>query len=250
MRTLPPAVLLRRLDRALDLRGRRVDVPRPAADAAGHGRLEPRPARRAERALLARLSVCAGGATLDTAEAVGADDDEDLDVPEVLSSLVGHSLVIPTDTCEGEPRFRMLEVVRTFAAERLRERGEETVTRERWANHLCTVSAAAGTGLSGPDRHLWEARLEDETTDLVEAVRWAVATDRAELAVALAAPLARWWWARGLLRRWPEIADATARLPSAATLAPGSAALLQWARGTMRIALGRSDEAAPCWPRS
>jgi hypothetical protein len=42
-----------------------------------------------------------------------------------------------------------------------------------------------------------------------------------------------------------EIADATAALPSAAELAPGSADLLQWARGTMRIALGRTDEAGP-----
>ena len=171
--------------------------------------------------------------------------DGDLDVPEVLSSLVGHSLVTPTDTGEGEPRFRMLDVVRTFAAERLRERGEETATRERWAEHLATVSAAAGIGLSGPDRRLWQARLDAEAMDLQEAVRWAVATDRAALAVALAAPLARWWWARGLLVAMADIADATAALPSAAALPPDAAGLLLWARGTMRIALGRTAEAAP-----
>jgi len=45
--------------------------------------------------------------------------------------------------------------------------------------------------------------------------------DRAELAVSLAAPLARWWWARGLLTQMAEIADATAHLPSAADLSPG-----------------------------
>jgi len=139
----------------------------------------------------------------------------------------------------------MLEVVRAFAAERLRERGEETVTRERWARHLATVSADAGAGLVGPERTLWLARLDAETVDLQEAVRWAVATDRAELAVALTAPLARWWWARGLLVPMAAVAEETARLPSAAGLPPESAALLRWARGSMRIALGQEAAAAP-----
>ncbi|WP_167760609.1 DUF4062 domain-containing protein [Blastococcus sp. CT_GayMR16] len=244
VRTLPPRVLLRRLDGALDLGGPGIDVPDRqrtlrATVAWSHDLLD-----EPERTLLARLSVCAGGATLDTAEAVGAVDG-DLDVPEVLSALVGHSLVTPTDSGEGEPRFRMLDVVRTFAGERLRERGEETATRERWARHLATVSAAAGIGLSGPDRRLWQARLDAEAMDLQEAVRWAVATDRAELAVAISAPLARWWWARGLLTQMAAIADATAELPSAADLPEDAAGLLLWARGTMRIALGRAAEAAP-----
>ncbi|WP_324274631.1 hypothetical protein [Blastococcus brunescens] len=244
VRTMPPARLLRRLDRTLDLRAAEVDVPDRqrtlrATVAWSHDLLDDD-----ARALLARLSVCSAGATIDTAEAVGAVDG-DLDVPEVLSTLVGHSLVAPTDTGEEEPRFRMLEVVRAFAAERLRERGEETATRERWARHLATVSAAAGEGLSGPDRRLWLARLDAETADLQDAVRWAVATDRAGLAVALTAPLARWWWARGLLVPMAEVAEQTARLPSAADLSPDSAALLRWACGTMRIALGRVREAAP-----
>ncbi len=244
VRTMPPAALLRRLDRALDMRAAEVDVPDRqrtlrATVAWSHDLLGDD-----AKALLARLSVCAAGATIDTAEAVGTVDG-DLDVPEVLSDLVGHSLVMPSDTGEGEPRFGMLAVVRAFAAERLRERGEESATRERWARHLATVSAAAGAGLVGPDRTQWLARLDAETTDLQEAVRWAVATDRAELAVALTAPLARWWWARGLLVPMAAVAEETARLPSAATLPPESAALLQWARGSMRIALGQEESAEP-----
>jgi predicted ATPase len=245
VRTLPPTVLLRRLDRALDMSGPEVDLPDRqrtlrATIAWSHDLLD-----EPQRALLARLSVCSGGATLDSAEAVGAAGNDALDVPEVLSALVGHSLVIPTDTGEGEPRFRMLEVVRAFAAEQLRERGEEDATRERWFRHLATVSAAAGAGLSGPDRRLWLARLDAEAADLQDAVRWAVDTDRADLAVALAAPLARWWWARGLLVAMAETADATAALPSAAALPPHAAGLLRWARGTMRIELGREAEARP-----
>jgi tetratricopeptide (TPR) repeat protein len=236
-------VLLRRLDRALDLRGD-ADAPdrqRTLRDtiAWSHDLLsEP------ERTLLARLSVCAGGCTLDTAESIGAVDG-DLDVLEALSTLVGHSLVASTDAGEGEPRFRMLELVRAFAAEQLRGRGEEQVIRERLARHLTEVSAEAGLGLNGPEHRLWRARLDAEATDLQEALRWAVTHDRADLAVGLAAPLARWWWARGELVPMGEMAEATARLPSAASLDPGSAGLLRWARGATRVAQGRFEDAAP-----
>jgi predicted ATPase len=243
VRTLPPPVLLRRLDRALDLRGD-ADAPdrqRTLRDtiAWSHDLLaEP------ERTLLARLSVCSGGCTLDTAEAIGAVDG-DVDVLEALSTLVGHSLVASTDAGDGEPRFRMLELVRAFAAERLRGRGEEEQVRERLARHLAALSAEAGVGLNGPEARLWRARLDAEAVDLQETLRWAVATDRADLAVALAAPLARWWWARGELVAMGELAEATARLPSAARLDPGAAALLRWARGATRVAQGRPAEAAP-----
>ncbi|MFW3171744.1 ATP-binding protein [Geodermatophilus sp. CPCC 206100] len=244
VRTLPPALLLRRLGRALDLRGADVDAPgrqRTLRDtiAWSHDLLSD-----GERALLARLSVCAGGCTLDTAEAVGTVDD-DLDVLETLSTLVTHSLVTSSDPGNGEPRFRMLALVRAFAAERLRERGEEEAARQRLAEHLAELSAEARRGLSGPDHRLWLARLEAEAPDLEAALRWAVDTDRAELAVRLAAPLARWWWARGLLATMAELAERTAALPSAAQLPPDLAGQLLWARGATRVALGRVPEARP-----
>ncbi|WP_369139425.1 ATP-binding protein [Modestobacter versicolor] len=252
VRTLPPQALLRRLGDALagsrhpvlDLRGGEVDAPdrqRTLRATIGwsHDLLAP-----AERTLLARLAVCAAGFTLDTAEAVGAVDD-DLDVLDGLSALVGQSLVAPGGGDEGGPRFRMLELVRAFALERLREAGEEAATRERLARHLAATSAAAGAGLSGVDRLLWQGRLDAESADLVGSLRWAVETDAAELAVRLAAPLARWWWARGQLSTMAEIADRTADLPSARALPPDAAALLLWARGLTRIAQGRVAEGAP-----
>ncbi|MGY1823834.1 DUF4062 domain-containing protein [Geodermatophilus sp. SYSU D00079] len=244
VRTLPPAALLRRLDRALDLRGPDVDAPDRHRTlrqtiAWSHDLLaEP------ERTLLARLSVCAGGFTLDTAEAVGAVDD-DLDVLDALSSLVGHSLVTPADAGGAEPRFRMLALVRAFAAERLHERGEAEATRGRLAVHLAEFAREAGAALSGPEHRLWLARLEAEAADLQAALRWAVDGDHAELAVRLTAPLARWWWARGLLADMAELAERTAALPSAGRLPPEPAGRLLWARAATRIALGRVREARP-----
>jgi predicted ATPase len=254
VRTLPPTVLLRRLggelDPALDLRGPDVDAPdrqRSLRDAIAWSYdllAEP------ERALLARLSVCAGGCALDTAEAIGTIDG-DLDVLDTLSSLVGHSLVSTVDTGEGEPRFRMLQLVRAFAAERLRERdGEEEIVRERLADHFAAVSARAGARLSGPEHRLWKARLDAETVDVQAALTWAVDADRADLAVRIAGPLARWWWARGLLVQMGEIADRTAGLPSAAALPPAEAARLRWARGAARVVRGRRQEALPLFEQA
>jgi predicted ATPase len=248
VRTLPPALLLRRLSAALDpaLELRHPDVDAPdrqrslrATIAWSHDLLsEP------ERALLARLSVCTGGCTMDTAEALGMLDG-DLDVLETVAALVAHSLVMTTDTGEGEPRFRMLELVRVFAAERLRERGEEERTRLRLAEHLARVSPSAGAGLLGPGRQAWRARLDAETVDIQAALRWAVEQDRADLVVRIAAPLTRWWWACGLIVPLAEIADQTARLPSATALSPEDSARLQWARGMAGIARGRPEQAAP-----
>jgi predicted ATPase len=248
VRTLPPALLLRKLSAALDpaLELRHPDVDAPdrqhslrATIAWSHDLLAD-----AERALLARLSVCTAGCTMDTAEAVGAVHG-DLDVLETLSGLVAHSLMTATDTGEGEPRFRMLELVRVFAAQRLRERGEEAQTRQRLAEHLARISPSAGAGLLGPEHRLWRARLEAETGEIQAALSWAVEQDRADLVVRIAAPLTRWWWSYGVIVPMAEIADRTARLPSAAALLPEELARLQWARGMARLARGRGGEAAP-----
>jgi predicted ATPase len=247
VRTLPPALLLRRLSAALDpvLELREPDLDAPdrqrtlrATIAWSHDLLtEP------ERAVLARVSVCTGGCTMDTAEAIGTVDG-DVDVLETMSTLVAHSMMTATDAGEGEPRFRMLELVRVFAAERLRERGEEEQTRLRLAEHLARVSPAAGAGLLGPERSRWRARLEAEAVDVQAALSWAVEHDRADLVVRIAAPLARWWWSRDLIVPMAEIADQTAQLPSARLLRPEESARVQWARGIARIARGLAGDAA------
>ncbi|WP_216870531.1 ATP-binding protein [Modestobacter excelsi] len=247
VRTLPPALLVRRLtaalDQALELRDPDVDAPDRQRTlrttiAWSHDLLDD-----PDRTLLARLSPCTGGCTLDTAEHIGAVHG-DLDVLESLSALVAHSMLTATDTGEGEPRFRMSALVRAFAEEQLRERGEEDRTRLRLAEHLAAVAPAAGAGLLGPERARWQARLEAETGDLLAALGWAVEHDRADLVVRIAAPLARWWWARGLVVPLAEIAEETARLPSAAALDPDAGARLAWACGLTRVLRGRAAGAA------
>ena len=120
LRMLTPAVLVRRLgdrlDRSLDLAAGPVDLPRRqrtlrATVEWSHSLLD-----EAERALLARLSVFAGAWTLEGAEAVGAVEG-DLDVLDVLSSLVAQSLVSADEQAADEPRFRMLDTCLLYTSD-------------------------------------------------------------------------------------------------------------------------------------
>ena len=76
-------------------------------------------------------------------------------------------------------------------------------------------------------------------------VRWAIAGDDAETAIRLTAPLFTYWWSRGQLAAMRSLAEQAAALPSAAGLPPDAAALLLWARGMLRIAVGEVTGAEP-----
>ena len=112
----------------------------------------------------------AGGATLDSAEGVCAEPDE----PDILTTLAGlldKSLLVDTDDPRGgEPRLRMLETIRSYAWEKLVERGEADDLRRR---HLACFSALgryAHPYLCGPGQRDWSARLDPERTNIRAAI--------------------------------------------------------------------------------
>ena len=90
-----------------------------------------------EKALFRRLSVFAGGFSLEAAEAVGAaEGDDGGNVLHLLGELVGQSLVVVEslpDANADEPRYGMLEPVKQYASEKLEKSGESTTTRRRHA---------------------------------------------------------------------------------------------------------------------
>jgi predicted ATPase len=134
-----------------------------------------------ERKLFGRLSVFAGGWTLEAAEAVGAGEGiEGEDILDLLSRLVDKSLVVAEAGSEGALRYRMLEPVRQYGQERLGESGEEAErVRERHAEHYLALAEQAEPELMGADRASWLRRLGIEHANLRVALRWALGPEGA-----------------------------------------------------------------------
>ena len=126
-----------------------------------------------ERKLFARLSVFAGGWTLEAAEAVcsgeGVDRDEVLDL---LGALVGKSLVVARTSADGAMRYRMLEIIRQYAREKLEESGEADEVRGRHAAFFLALAEEAEPELEGPQQGLWVEQLEGEHDNLRAALSW------------------------------------------------------------------------------
>jgi predicted ATPase/DNA-binding SARP family transcriptional activator len=153
----------------------------------------------AESALLRRLSVFAGGLVLQAAEEVcGASG---TDVLEALSGLVDKSLVL-VDGSGGTTRYRLLETVRQYAAERLVEHGEQDGLRARHLTWAADLAATAEAALDRGDQAAWLKVLDAEHDNLRVALDWAAtatAPQAAEAGARLAAALWRFWEVRGHL---------------------------------------------------
>ena len=174
-----------------------------------------------ERRLFARLSVFAGGWTLESAEAVcGAPVADDrgaaaLDVLEVLLSLVDRSLVRRDEDPDGDIRFGMLETIDEFAGERLAESGEEEVTRRGHADHFRALAEEAEPHLSGEGQARWLHRLELEHDNLRGARAWSVRNGQAETGVRIAHGLWRFWQRGGHLAEGRATIETLLLLPEA-----------------------------------
>ena len=169
----------------------------------------------AERALLRRLSVFAGGFTLEAAAAVCLDEDSGAAL-ELLTRLIEGSLVL-ADARNGMTRYRMLETVRRYAAERLAEAGEADEARRRHAAYFLELAEQLGSWERN-DRargNSWPAAFE-EGDNLRAALGWYLDRGVAESSLRFVGFLT-WFWgysdriAEG--RSWCERALALAGEP-------------------------------------
>jgi predicted ATPase/class 3 adenylate cyclase len=129
----------------------------------------------AEQVLLRRLSVFAESFDLDAAEAVcGFGDVEVFDVAGLLGSLVDKSLVV-AEPAGAALRYRLLETIRQFAAERLAEAGQDEPAAIEAAHcgHFLAMAEAAAPHLTGPGQDVWLARLDAEQANLRRAAEHA-----------------------------------------------------------------------------
>ncbi|MBB6351806.1 BTAD domain-containing putative transcriptional regulator [Nonomuraea muscovyensis] len=139
-----------------------------------------------EQRLARRLTVFADGATPGAAERVCGLPEE------VLFALADKSLV---EVAGG--RYRMLETIRAFCAERLAEAGESEALREAHAAYYLDLAMTADPHLRRAEQLEWLALLDEEDDDLDAALRWAAETGRTELGMRLLAHAACYWWMRG-----------------------------------------------------
>jgi predicted ATPase/DNA-binding CsgD family transcriptional regulator len=163
-----------------------------------------------ERALFRRLSVFAGGFSLEATESVCAGEDlEHYGVLELLSHLVDKSLIMVAEQ-DGEARYRLLETVRQYGREKLDESGEEAELGRRHAGYFVGLAEKAERELSGPDQARWLTLMETEHDNLRAALSWSFG-ERGDVGfgVRLAAALWLFWFSRGYVsegRRWLESA--------------------------------------------
>lgn len=177
-----------------------------------------------EQVLLRRLSVFAGGFTLDAVEAVCPDPPlQQTELLDLLAKLVDKSLVVSERKAAGT-RYRQLETVRQFCRENLDHAGE---TAQLAAAHCAYFLAFAVT--HNPEQAtgvvIEQPKLLDREHDnLRAALRWSCAHE-SETALRIAASLWRFWFLRGHAvegARWVERALAVAPEPTR----PRAAALI------------------------
>ncbi|HTT52089.1 MAG TPA: DUF4062 domain-containing protein [Streptosporangiaceae bacterium] len=154
----------------------------------------------AERDMLARLSMFVGGFDLAACEAVTVGAGIMVgEVVDLLSALVDKSLVQFDEVGGVSARYRLLETVRQFAAERLHEQGRAVVgvagTRHR--DHYLALAEAAAPKLMTIDQAVWLDRLDAELGNLRAAIAFSLRHADPEPGLRLAASLRIFWSARG-----------------------------------------------------
>ncbi|HEY5822020.1 MAG TPA: helix-turn-helix domain-containing protein [Propionibacteriaceae bacterium] len=170
-----------------------------------------------EQLLFDRLSVFSASFTREAAAAVCAEGLTEVDVLDVLSSLVSKSLVTRRDDGSPQARFRLLQLIQQYAHERFEERVDSAATHRRHAEYFCGLTEQAAPHLDSRDQQEWLAVLDRDPANIRAAVDWAVVHEPT-LALRMVAALSRWCYLRGRYtdgRNW-----AAAALQAAPSAAP------------------------------
>ncbi|WIG58700.1 MAG: hypothetical protein OJF49_001446 [Ktedonobacterales bacterium] len=162
-----------------------------------------------EAALFRRLSVFVGSFSLEAVEAVcAARHGEPGDTLDELGRMVDKSLVM-TQQRAGATRYRLLEIIRQYAREKLEACAEDTSACSRHAEYYGQLAQRAGVDLDANESHQWFDVLESEHENLRAAIGWSLEHADPEDVGMMVASLWRFWRVRGHLaegRRWLELA--------------------------------------------
>jgi predicted ATPase/DNA-binding CsgD family transcriptional regulator len=251
METLSPGELARELDQRFEILVARGPVVSErhtslwAAIEASFERLDP-----AARDLFCQLSVFAGGWNLGGMAAVCRL--ESAPAVEVLGRLADHSFVTVVRTEEGPTRYRLLNVLRRYALDRLERSGRREAVERRFAAHVVTMAEAAASNLTNREGPRWLAALDGDL-DNVRAVFGLQAAWAEPLKLRLAVALVLYWHFRGLFdegrRHLEDVLGRVGPASPAAVAARNGLSRLSWAQGDMASA-ARHARAGLRWARS
>jgi predicted ATPase/class 3 adenylate cyclase len=157
-----------------------------------------------ERILLRRLSVFQGGCTLEAVETVcTATLLESWEALDLLFRLVDKSLVVYEERHDGA-RYRLLETVRAYSAEKLRAAGEIPEVRAQHRLFFSDFADRCNNALLGSEQIVLLNALETEHDNLRAALEWCAEENEARFAVRLTGSLWRFWFFRSYLREGSE----------------------------------------------
>ena len=193
-----------------------------------------------EQALLRRLSIFVGPFGLEAAEEVCAGDEiEPSELLDLLGQLVSKSLVV-SNTANSRGRYRLLETIRAYGTERLRESGEQSVAAEAHARFYLALSEQAEPELVGPSQVGWFERLEEERPNLRSALEFSLAEGRGEWALRLAGALIIFWRVRCHFSEGRDLLERA--LAAGESEAPALRAKALWGVGFMDVMTARPAE--------
>jgi predicted ATPase/DNA-binding SARP family transcriptional activator/tetratricopeptide (TPR) repeat protein len=159
-----------------------------------------------ERALLRRLAVFTGGATLEAVEHVCAIEPVTAqDVLDTLAALADKSLVTIRHTEDG-PRYGMLETIREYSRDRLADAGEAPSLRRRHARYFLGFAERAQPYLFGSQQLEWLRAMSTESDNVHMAIRQAVTAGDADVAIGLVGAFGWYWWLRSQKKEGGDLA--------------------------------------------
>lgn len=161
-----------------------------------------------EQRWLQRLSVFAGGWTLESATAVAGQGCEEPETLQRMERLIDMSFVAVDLVAPAGPRYGMLETVRQYAQERLNESGESDAVRERHLAYFLALAKQAHPNFFTRSANHWYRCLDGELSNILAAHAWCTgATEGVDLGLELAIHLRLYWINRGLFALGEQVYD-------------------------------------------
>jgi predicted ATPase/serine/threonine protein kinase len=171
----------------------------------------------AEQKLFRRLSAFVGGCTLEGVEAVcDTKRDLELDLLEGMESMVDKSLMQHIEQANNDSRFVMLETIREYTREKLKESGEEAATKRAHAAYCLVLAEEEATEQSARDGSEWVERFALDHDNFRAALEWLTETGEAEWGLRLGAALFHFWESREYLAEGRDRLGKLLSMPAAA----------------------------------